>query len=40
MNNEKGYTVVELITALGILAVLIFLGGGVYVVCHFIAKSW
>lgn len=40
MNNEKGYTVVELITALDILAVLAFWGGMIYVAWHFISKFW
>ena len=38
--NEKGYTLSELMIVLVILGVLIFLGGTIYVVWHFISKWW
>lgn len=39
-NNSDGYTVVELICAIGILGVLSFGGFLLYVGWHFVAKFW
>ena len=38
--NENGYTLTEMLIVLAFLASAIVGIGGVYAVCHFIAKYW
>lgn len=40
MKNQKGFTVVELLIALGCLVALALVFGGIYVAVHFIGKFW
>jgi hypothetical protein len=40
MKNQKGYTVVELVAALGLLACFVLGCAGLYVAWHFIPKLW
>jgi prepilin-type N-terminal cleavage/methylation domain-containing protein len=37
MNTQKGFTLIELITVIGLLSLI---GGIGYVVIHFISKFW
>ena len=40
LQNQKGYTVIELLALISILATLCLGAFGVYALCHFVAKFW
>ena len=40
INNEKGYTLIELMVILGFMLVTSVLIGGGYSILHFIFKHW
>jgi len=40
VNNEKGYTLIELIIVICILGAGSLLGVGIYTLYHFISKAW
>lgn len=40
MKNQKGFTLIHLVGLLVALLWLAFVGGLIWVACHFIAKFW
>jgi len=40
MRKQRGFTVIELVLCIWIPLVIAAVGGGLWVLCHFIAKFW
>lgn len=40
MKKQNGYTIIELILLVGVVATVAIAGGLVYVAAHFISKIW